>query len=161
MKDASNITEYVDVDVPVATAYNQWTQFEEFPRFMDGVESVHQLDDATLEWTTEIGGVKRAWTARITEQTPDTRIAWTSTSGARNAGVVTFHRLTDESCRVTLQLDYEPEGVVENVGSFFGVVSRKTKGDLERFKEFIESRGQATGGFRGTITPPEPTRTRT
>jgi len=158
MNDASKIIEFVDVDVPVATAYNQWTQFEEFPRFMEGVEAVRQLDDATLEWKADIGGVRKEWTAEITEQTPDTRIAWKSTSGARNAGVVTFHRLSDACSRVTLQLDYEPEGVVENVGDMLGLVSRKTKGDLERFKTFIEGQGQATGAFRGTIAAPQSSR---
>lgn len=158
MKDASNIMEFVDVHVPVSTAYNQWTQFEEFPRFMEGVKAVHQVDDATLEWNAEIGGVAEAWTARITEQTPDARISWTSTTGARNAGVVTFHRLTDDSCRVSLQVDYEPEGVLETVGDMLGVVSRRTQGDLVRFKEFIESRGHATGAFRGTISSHEPSR---
>jgi uncharacterized membrane protein len=158
MKDASNITEFVDVDVPVSTAYNQWTQFEEFPRFMEGVETVHQLDDSTLEWKADIGGVRKEWTAEITEQTPDTRIAWKSTSGAPNAGVVTFHRLSDTCSRVTLQLDYEPEGVVENVGDMLGLVSRKAKGDLNRFKAFIESEGRPTGAFRGTIAAPQSSR---
>jgi uncharacterized membrane protein len=151
MKDASNIMEFVEINVPVSVAYNQWTQFEEFPRFMEGVETVSQVDDSTLAWKAKIAGVTKEWTARITEQLPDSRIAWTSTSGAENAGVVTFHRLTDESCRVTLQLEYEPEGVVETVGDTLGVVSRRTQGDLGRFKEFIESRRQATGAFRGTI----------
>jgi len=148
---ASKIMESIDVDVPVTTAYNQWTQFEEFPHFMEGVESVQQLDDARLQWKATIGGVTREWTARITEQTPDKRIAWTSIDGASNAGVVTFHRLSDTSSRVALQLDYEPEGVIENVGDMLGVVSRRTTADLERFKKFIEGRGRATGAYRGTI----------
>jgi uncharacterized membrane protein len=149
--NASKVVTSIDVEVPVTEAYNQWTQFEEFPHFMEGVESVEQLDDETLRWRAEIGGVRKQWTARITEQIPDKRIAWTSTEGARNAGVVTFHTITDSSCRVTLQLDYEPEGVVENLGDKLGAISRRAEGDLERFKEFIESRGRATGGFRGAI----------
>jgi uncharacterized membrane protein len=153
--DTSNITQSIDVEVPATTAYNQWTQFEEFPRFMEGVESVRQIDDRTLRWKASIGGVAKEWTARITEQTPDKRIAWTNTEGARNAGVVTFHRISDTKSRVTLQLDYEPEGVVENLGDLLGVVSRRTKGDLERFKKYIEERGQASGAYRGTIPSPD------
>jgi uncharacterized membrane protein len=148
---ASKIMESIDVDVPVTTAYNQWTQFEEFPHFMEGVESVEQQDDETLHWKASIGGVTKEWTARITEQTPDKRIAWTNIDGAPNAGVVTFHRLSDTSSRVALQLDYEPEGVVENVGDMLGVVSRRATADLQRFKKFIEDRGRETGAFRGTI----------
>jgi uncharacterized membrane protein len=148
---ASKIQESVDIDVPVATAYNQWTQFEEFPKFMDGVESIHQIDDGTLRWKADIGGVTKEWTARITEQTPDKRIAWTNIDGAPNAGVVTFHHLSNSTCRVALQLDYEPEGLIENVGDALGVVSRRAKGDLDRFKEFIEARGRETGAYRGTI----------
>jgi uncharacterized membrane protein len=152
---ASKIVASIDVNVPVTTAYNQWTQFEEFPHFMEGVDSVIQLDDATLDWRASIGGVSREWTARITEQTPDKRIAWANIDGATNAGVVTFHRLSDDSCRVALQLDYEPEGVVENVGDWLGVVSHRAKGDLQRFKQFIEERGVETGRYRGEIRSPE------
>jgi uncharacterized membrane protein len=148
---ASKILESVDIAVPVTTAYNQWTQFEEFPKFMEGVESVRQIDDSTLHWKAAIGGVEREWTARITEQTPDKRIAWANLDGATNAGVVTFHRLSDSTCRVALQLDYEPQGLVENVGDALGLVSRRAKGDLGRFKEFIEQRGHESGAFRGTI----------
>jgi uncharacterized membrane protein len=147
----ANATKYVDVDVPVRTAYNQWTQFEEFPRFMEGVKQVTQLDDKRLHWRAEIAGKDEEWDAVITEQEPDMRIAWTSTSGAHNAGVVTFHKLGGSKTRVTLQMDYEPEGVVENVGSALGFVDRRVEGDLERFKKFIESRGHETGGWRGTI----------
>ena len=147
----STIEKSVDVEVPVRTAYNQWTQFEEFPKFMDGVESVEQLDDRRLRWRAEIGGKNVEWEAVIAEQTPDKRIAWRTHSGAKNAGVVTFHRLSDVSCRVMLQLDYEPEGAVENLGDWLGVMSRKVEGDLDRFKKFIESRGAETGGYRGTI----------
>jgi uncharacterized membrane protein len=147
----SKILESVDVDVPVRTAYDQWTQFESFPMFMEGVEKVEQLDDTTLRWTAEIAGQKRTWKAKITEQLPDQRIAWTSLDGARNAGVVTFHRLDDKKARVTLQLDVDPEGPVDNIGDALGFVQRRAKGDLERFKEFIEGRGTETGAWRGTV----------
>jgi len=147
----SQILESIDVDVPVRTAYDQWTQFEEFPRFMDGVESVRQLDDRQLEWTAEVAGVRKHWLARITEQTPDQRIAWTATEGAENAGVVTFHRIDDRKSRVTLQLDVEPEGPVETAGDALGFVQRQAAGDLERFKAFIEGRGEATGAWRGEV----------
>jgi uncharacterized membrane protein len=147
----STVLKSIDVHVPVRTAYDQWTQFEEFPEFMEGVESVEQLDDRNLRWHAEIGGKDLEWTARITEQIPDKRIAWTSTSGARNAGVVTFHRISDDTSRVTLQLDYEPEGIVENLGDMMGVLGSRAEGDLERFKEFIEARGHETGAWRGKI----------
>lgn len=147
----SQIIETVDVDVPVRTAYDQWTQFESFPKFMEGVERVEQLDDTTLRWTAEIAGQKRTWKAKITEQVPDQRIAWTSIDGAKNAGVVTFHRLDDSKTRATLQLDVDPEGPVENIGDALGFVQRRAKGDMERFKEFIESRGSETGAWRGTV----------
>ena len=147
----SSITASIDVAVPVRVAYDQWTQFEEFPRFMESVEKVEQLDDTTLRWTAEIAGVKKTWKATITEQTPDQRIAWTSTEGARNAGVVTFHRLEDRKTRVTLQLDVEPEGPVESVGDALGFVQRGAKGDLERFEKYVESRGVATGAWRGEV----------
>jgi uncharacterized membrane protein len=147
----ANIEKSIDVDVPVRTAYDQWTQFEEFPHFMDGVQSVHQVDDRHLRWRAELGGKSLEWAAVITEQKPDERIAWRSVEGARNAGVVTFHRLSDDRSRVMLQLDYEPEGVAENVGDWIGVTSRRVEGDLERFKRYIESRGRETGAWRGTI----------
>ena len=147
----SEIIETIDVDIPVRVAYDQWTQFEEFPKFMEAVERVEQLDDTTLRWTAGIAGKRKTWTAKITEQTPDQRIAWTSTEGAPNAGVVSFHRLDDRKTRVTLQLDVEPEGPVESVGDALGFVKRQAKGDLERFKEFVESRGVATGAWRGEV----------
>jgi uncharacterized membrane protein len=148
----SNIEYSIDVDVPVRTAYNQWTQFEEFPQFMGGVEEVIQLDDTHLHWKAAIGGTTKEWDAVITEQIPDERIAWTNTTGARNAGVVTFHRLADNKTRVMLQLTYEPEGLVENVGDMLGAVSTRIRSDLKRFKEFIESRGQETGAWREKVT---------
>ena len=147
----SKILESVDVNVPVRTAYDQWTQFESFPMFMEGVEKVEQLDDTTLRWTAEIAGQKRTWKAKITQQEPDQRIAWTSIEGANNAGVVTFHRLDEGKTRVTLQLDVDPEGPVENIGDALGFVQRRAKGDMERFKKFIESRGTETGAWRGTV----------
>ena len=147
----SQIIESIEVDVPVRAAYDQWTQFEEFPKFMEAVEKVEQLDDTTLQWTAQIAGVGKTWKAEITEQTPDQRIAWTSIAGAKNAGVVTFHRLDDRKARVTLQLDVEPEGPVESVGDALGIVGRQAKDDLKRFKEFVESRGVATGAWRGEV----------
>jgi uncharacterized membrane protein len=147
----ANVVEQIDVNVPLRAAYDQWTQFEEFPRFMEGVESVKQLTDTTLEWTAKIAGVERSWRAEITEQEPDQRVAWQSTSGARNAGVVTFHRLADRRSRVTLQLDVEPTGPVETVGDAVGAVERRVEGDLKRFKEFIEARGDSTGAWRGEV----------
>jgi uncharacterized membrane protein len=151
----SQILESIDVDVPVRTAYDQWTQFESFPKFMEGIERVEQLTDTTLEWTARVAGVDRSWTAEITEQTPDQRIAWKAIDGAENAGVVTFHRLDDRQSRVTLQLDVEPEGVVESVGDALGFVQRRAKGDLERFKAFIEERGVPTGAWRGEVDQPD------
>ena len=150
-KNSTKVLKAIDVEVPCRTAYNQWTQFEKFPEFMEGVESVTQIDDRNLHWRAEIGGKEVEWDAEITEQKPDERIAWTSRNGAQNAGVVTFHRLSDDSCRVTLQLDYVPEGVLENIGDFLGVVSRRAEGDLERFKEYIEERGSETGAWRGEV----------
>lgn len=147
----STIEKSIDVNVPVHTAYNQWTQFEEFPKFMEGVERVTQLDDKRLHWRANVGGKTEEWDAKITEQIPDQRIAWRNTTGAQNAGVVTFHRLADNETRVMLQLEYDPQGFVENVGDMLGVVSRRVEGDLERFKEFIESRGHETGAWRGEI----------
>ena len=144
----------IDVNVPLNTAYNQWTQFEEFPLFMDGVESVEQIDEETLYWHAEIAGVDQKWRAKITEQTPDQRVAWTSVEGAKNAGVVTFHHIDDDTTRVMLQMDYNPEGFIENVGAALGIVERRIKGDLERFKTFIEQRGVATGAWRGEIEQP-------
>jgi uncharacterized membrane protein len=147
----STIVESIDVKVPVRTAYNQWTQFESFPQFMEGVERVDQLDDARLHWVAKVGGKTKEWDARITEQTPDQRVAWTATEGAENAGVVTFHRIDDATTRVTVQMDLDPEGPLENIGDAIGVPDRRVKGDLERFKEFIESRGGETGAWRGEI----------
>jgi uncharacterized membrane protein len=150
----ANVTESIDVNVPVRTAYDQWTQFEEFPRFMEGVKSVSQTDDTHLRWVAEVAGKEKEWDAVVTEQHPDERVAWTSQSGARNAGVVTFHRLDEETTRVTLQMDVDPEGLVANVGTGLGFLDRRVKGDLERFKEFIEQRGTPTGAWRGDVEHP-------
>ena len=149
----SSVIETVDVDVPVSTAYNQWTQFEEFPQFMEGVEKIEQVSDTLTHWRISIGGVSREFDAKITEQHPDERVAWKSVGGTDHAGVVTFHRLDDSHTRVTLQLDTEPEGVVEHVGDALGLVKRRAKGDMARFKAFIEDRGTATGGYRGDVSP--------
>lgn len=148
----SVIEKSTEVNVPVRTAYNQWTQFEEFPKFMEGVTAVRQLDNTHLHWKANIAGKEKEWDAVITEQHPDERIAWKSTSGAKNAGVVTFHRLSDQKSKIMLQMDYEPEGVVENVGEALGAVSLRVEGDLERFKTFIEQRGQESGAWRGDVS---------
>lgn len=147
----ANIIETIDVDVDVRTAYDQWTQFESFPAFMEGVEQVTQVDDTHLRWVATVAGKREEWDAEISEQEPDKRVAWRSTSGAMNAGVVTFHHLDEGRTRVTLQMDWEPEGIVETVGDKLGMDSRKVKGDLARFKAFIEDRGVATGAWRGTV----------
>ncbi|MCV0403606.1 MAG: SRPBCC family protein [Chloroflexi bacterium] len=150
----ASVVESIDVKVPVSTAYNQWTQFEDFPHFMEGVEKVTQTDDTHLHWVAEVGGKEKEWDAEVTEQIADERVAWTATAGAENAGVVTFHRIDDETTRVTLQMDVEPDGVIENVGTALGFLDRRVKGDLERFKEFIESRGTETGAWRGEVEAP-------
>ena len=151
----TNVVQSVDVAVPVSTAYNQWTQFESFPQFMEGVERIEQLTPTRTHWVTNIGGVRREFDAEITEQHPDERIAWRSVDGPQQAGVVTFHRLDDRHTRVTLQMDYEPEGITEKVGDALGIVERRVKGDMERFKEFIESRveshGREEGAWRGDV----------
>ena len=147
----AKIESSIDVDVPVRVAYDQWTQFEEFPRFMDAVESVTQLDDTHLHWTAKIAGVRKEWDAEITQQEPDQRVAWNSTTGAKNAGAVDFHRLDDRSTRITLTMDVEPDGALETVGNAIGVPEREVEGDLKSFKEFIEQRGDATGEWRGKV----------
>jgi uncharacterized membrane protein len=147
----STIEQSIDVEVPISTAYNQWTQFESFPDFMDGVEEVRQLDDTHLHWKAKIAGVEREWDAEVTEQHPDERVAWKSTSGQHNAGVVTFHKLDDQKTRVMLQQDVETEGIIEKVGDALGMIERQAKGDLKRFKELIESRGSESGSWRGDV----------
>jgi uncharacterized membrane protein len=147
----STVRQSIEVDVPVGTAYNQWTQFEDFPRFMEGVKSVRQIDDTMLHWVVEIGDEREEYDAKITEQEPDQVIAWRSTSGRPNAGRVTFEPLGSDRTRVTVEIEFEPQGVKESIGDAIGVVDRRVKGDLERFKEFIESRGSETGAWRGEV----------
>jgi uncharacterized membrane protein len=145
------VEQSIEVNVPVSTAYNQWTQFEEFPSFMEGVESVTQLDDTHLRWIADIAGKRHEWKAEISEQRPDERVAWHAVDGKRNAGVVTFHRIDDTTTRIMLQMEWEPEGAVEKAGAATGADDRRVKGDLERFKEMIESRGAETGAWRGEV----------
>jgi uncharacterized membrane protein len=145
------IEKTIEVDCPVRTVYDQWTQFEDFPKFMAGVKSVRQLDDTHLHWQAEVWGKDEAWDAEITEQTPDTRISWKSVSGAKNAGTVRSEPLGPERTRVRLALAYEPEGVVENLGDMMGVMERQVQSSVDDFKKFIEERGQATGAWRGEV----------
>jgi uncharacterized membrane protein len=147
----ASVTEAVEVEVPVRTAYNQWTQFEEFPKFMEGVKEIRQLDDTHLQWTAEVAGKTKNWRAEITEQRPDERVAWKSEDGTDNAGVVTFHKLDEGLSRVTVQLDAEPEGPLEAAGDALGMLERRVRGDLERFKAMIEGRGEETGAWRGEV----------
>ena len=148
----STVEQSIEVNVPVRTAYNQWTQFEDFPQFMEGVNKVLQKDDVTLEWEAEIAGQNRQWEAKIDEQTPDQRIAWHSTGGdIAQAGVVTFHRLDDSKTKVMLQMEFEPNDWKEKAADALGIVEARIKGDLGRFKKFIEERGQETGAWRGEV----------
>jgi uncharacterized membrane protein len=147
----SSTEKSIEVNVPVSAAYNQWTQFEDFPKFMEGIQEVKQLDDTHLHWRASIGGKDKEWDAEITEQEPDTRIAWRSTTGTRNDGIVTFHKIDADKTRVIVHMDYEPEGMVESAGDAVGVLGRRVQGDLERFKDFLESRGRETGAWRGSV----------
>ena len=147
----SNIEQHIDVAVPVRTAYDQWTQFEDFPKFMEGVEEIRQLDDTHLHWRTKVAGREKEFEAVITEQRPDERVAWKSEAGAEHAGVVTFHRLGEGQTRVMVQMDVDPDGPIEAVGDALGLVKRRVKGDLERFKEMVEARGSETGAWRGEV----------
>lgn len=147
----STIEDSIEVNVPITTAYNQWTQFEDFPKFMKGVIEVRQLDDTHVHWRAEIGGKEEQWDAEITEQIPDTRIAWRSTSGAKNEGIVKFYKISDSVTRIVLQMDYGPKGFVEEVGDALGIVKMRASEDLKRFKDFIESRGHETGEWRGSV----------
>jgi uncharacterized membrane protein len=145
------IEKSIEVNAPIRTTYDQWTQFEEFPRFMEGVESVKQLDNTTLLWVANIGGERKEWRARITEQVPDHHIAWRSEGGDFTSGIVSFQALGPDKTRATVRLDYEPKGMTEKIGDMLGMVSRRVQGDLERFKDFLESRGHETGAWRGTV----------
>jgi uncharacterized membrane protein len=148
----AQVIESIDVDVPVTKAYNQWTQFESFPHFLGYVDSITQVTDTLTHWKVSIGGVKREFDAKITEQHPDERVAWNSVGGDENhAGVVTFHRLSDDTSRVTVQLDWDAEGLLEKAGALLGVDDRAVKGDLKRFKAFIEGADSETGEWRGEV----------
>lgn len=147
----ATVTQSVDVEVPVSTAYNQWTQFESFPQFMGGVDAITQVDDTHTHWETSIGGVRRVFDTKITEQHPDERVAWKSTDGTTHAGVVTFHHLSETSSRVTAQIDWQPDGAVEKVGAAIGLDDRQVKADLARFKNFIEQRDDESGAWRGDV----------
>ncbi|MFE0787199.1 cyclase [Streptomyces sp. alain-838] len=150
----STVKEAVEVGVPVHTAYNQWTQFEEFPQFMEGVEEVRQLDERRNHWTTTVSGVKREFETEIVDQLPDERITWRTTTGdSRQKGTVHFQRLDDTHTRVELVMDVEPTGIAEKTGDMLGVIDRRVKGDMQRFKEYIEGRGGETGAWRGRIRP--------
>ncbi|HTI20406.1 MAG TPA: SRPBCC family protein [Kutzneria sp.] len=150
----TTIEKSIDVLVPVRTAYNQWTQFESFPYFMEGVERVIQVDDRTTHWETTVAGAHREFDAEITEQHPDERVAWHTTEGPSHGGVVTFHRLDEHSTRVSLQMEYEPDTLAEKAGAALGIVGSRVSGDLQRFKEYIEEQGHETGAWRGNIDAP-------
>jgi uncharacterized membrane protein len=139
------------VDVPVKVAYDQWTQFESFPQFMDGVKEVVQLDEKTLRWRASVGGKEQEWEAQITEQTPDQVIAWRSTTGDPNAGTVRFEPAEDGKTRIALEISYEPNDAAEKIGDALGILERRVDGDLKRFKDFIEKRQAPTGAWRGEI----------
>ena len=147
----SSIEQSIEVDAPITAVYNQWTQFEDFPKFMSGVESIRQIDDAHLHWKVSIGGVEREFDAEITEQHPDERVAWKSTDGPTQAGVVSFYRISDDTTRVTLQLDWKPEGFVETAGAILQIDDLQVANDLKRFKKLIEDQGRESGAWRGDI----------
>ncbi|MEU5418253.1 SRPBCC family protein [Streptomyces sp. NPDC020799] len=150
----TTVKEAVEVDVPLHTAYDQWTQFEEFPNFMEGVERVRQLDARHNHWTTKIGGVRREFDTEIVDQLPDERITWRTVDGdTRQKGTVSFWRVDDAHTRVELVMDVEPSGVAEKAADLTGTIDRRVKGDMRRFKEFIENRGSETGAWRGRIRP--------
>jgi uncharacterized membrane protein len=152
----ASVTEFIEVNVPKETAYNQWTQFEEFPKFMEGVESVTQIDDTHLLWVAEVGGKRRDWKAEIIHQEPDERIAWKAEDGNGPDGMVTFEPVVPDATRITVEMTYEPEGLGEQLGSAIGVDSRQVKRELERFKELVESRGVESGAWRGEVRAGEP-----
>jgi uncharacterized membrane protein len=147
----TRVKETIEVECPIRSVYDQWTQFEDFPRFMDGVESVQQLDDTHLHWKASIGGVRREWDAEIIEQEPDRIISWSSTDGTTNRGTVRFTPAGSGRTTVDLELDFEPEGAAEKVGDTLGIVKARAKGDLKNFKEFIEDRVLPTGEWRGEV----------
>ena len=147
----ANVTESITVDCPISTVYNQWTQFEEFPRFMEGVQSVRQVDDTHLHWVAEISGKQREWDAEIVEQRPEQVIAWRSLDGHYNSGRVLFERIDEATTKVTVEMEHETEGMAETLGAAIGSDSRQVKKDLERFKELVETRGAETGAWRGEV----------
>lgn len=147
----TTIEQSIDLEVPVRAAYDQWTRFEEFPSFMEGVEEIRQLDDRHLHWVAEIAGTRHEWDAEITEQLPDERVAWRNTDGKENAGVVTFHELDTDRTRIMVQIDYVPEGIKEKLGGAVNADERRVKADLERFKARVESQGAPEGGWRGEV----------
>ena len=151
----STIEESIEVQAPLSAVYIQWTQFEEFPKFMDGIERITQTDDTHMHWVAEFGGSRHEWDAEVTEQKPDERVAWKNTSGLENAGVVTFHRIDDDKTRIMVQMDFVPEGIKEKIGDAIGAPDRRVKGDLNRFKELIESAGSESGGWRGEVKRPD------
>jgi carbon monoxide dehydrogenase subunit G len=153
---STKVEKRILVNVPVSTAYNQWTQFEEFPHFMGGVKSITQLSDDRLEWVAEIGGIRRQWEAKILEQIPDRRVAWAATEGATNAGAIEFEDIGGGQTSLQLTLEYEPEGIIEKVGDKLNVVERQAEADLQRFKEFIEDEGYASGAWRGSVSSGAP-----
>lgn len=148
----SQVEESIEVAVPVSTAYNQWTQFEEFPKFMESVDEIRQIDDTHLHWKVSMGGKTEEFDAEITEQIPDTRIAWTTTDGVQHGGVVDFHRLDESRTQLMVVMDSKDDGMLEKAADALGLVRRRVRGDLERFKEMIESRGEASGAWRGEVT---------
>ena len=153
----AELEESIDVDVPISTAYNQWTQFEEFPNFMENVESVKQLDDTHMHWVAQIGGKRHEWDAEITYQEPDDQITWRAVDGKDNTGWVRFQRLDENRTRVKVRMTWEAEGVAEQVGEKIGADERGVKADLKRFKEIVEGRGQETGAWRGEVRQGEVT----
>ena len=149
---SSSVSESIEVNVPVKTAYNQWTQFEDFPQFMKSVKEIRQLDDKHLHWRADVAGKEKEWDSEITEQIPDQRIAWRSVTGVKNGGVVTFHKISETCTRIALQMDYEPEGAMEAIGDAFGAVRMEARANLSNFKEMLEKRGAETGAWRGKIS---------
>jgi uncharacterized membrane protein len=147
----SSVQESIEVNVPLSTAYNQWTQFEQFPNFMQSVHEIRQLDDRHLHWRADVAGKEKEWDVEITEQIPDKRIAWRSISGVANGGAVTFHKISDSTTRIMLQMDYQPEGPLETIGDAIGAVRMEARSNLQRFKEMLENRGRETGAWRGSV----------
>jgi len=145
------IEQSIEVSAPLSTVYNQWTQFEEFPKFMEGIERIEQTDETHMHWVANFGGKTHEWDATIVEQDPDQRVAWKSNDGKFNAGVATFHHIDENKTRIMVQMDWEPEGALEKIGGALNFDDRRVKGDLERFKEMIESTGRESGAYRGEV----------